>query len=98
MGTSWAGSNRRSRLPKDWSERRFKVRLRAGGRCEWVDADGRCPEMGSECDHIRPGDDHELGNLQWLCGPHHAFKSSREGNAAPRLTFNRPPEIHPAFR
>lgn len=98
MSGGWVWSTRSARLPKDWPERRFKVRLRSGGRCEQYTDGVRCPELGAECDHIERGDDHDLANLQWLCKPHHAAKTSREGNAAPRLSRHRPPEEHPAFR
>lgn len=98
MAGGWFGSTRRDRLPADWRERRFRVRLRAGGLCEWVEGGRRCRRPGSDCDHIIPGDNHRLSNLQWLCRPHHLAKSSREGNAAPRVRMARPVEEHPAFR
>jgi 5-methylcytosine-specific restriction enzyme A len=92
----WAESTRKWQLPPDWPERRQAVRLRAGGRCEAV-ADGRrCPQVGTDCDHIRRGHDHSLTNLQWLCTTHHRSKSGREGAAA-QPPLRRPPETHPAF-
>lgn len=97
MSGAWIGSTRSSRLPEDWPERRFRVRLRAGGRCEAVTAGVRCPELGAECDHVIRGDDHSLSNLQWLCHEHHLAKSSAEGNAVPRVSRFRPAEKHPAL-
>jgi len=94
----WAGSTRAARLPADWSTRRMLVRVRAGGRCEVVESGVRCHFLGAECDHVIPGDNHDLDNLQWICRPHHAAKSSREGNAAPRVRRSRPAEPHPALR
>lgn len=96
---AWDGSDRRSRLPRDWTKRRAAVKARAGGRCEALMADGyRCKEAGTDCDHIQHGDDHSLGNLQWLCRWHHSRKSSAEGNAArSRPTSKRPTEQHPGL-
>lgn len=80
----WQGSDRRARLPKNWHRLREQVRARAGGQCEHTIDGIRCTAQGNQCDHIVRGDDHSLSNLQWLCGPHHAEKSSREGGSAPR--------------
>ena len=95
----WVGSTRAARLPADWPMRRARVKRRARGRCEWVDEQGRCPDPGTDCDHITPGDDHDLANLQWLCGWHHARKTAREGAAAaaPRPPRARPAEPHPGL-
>ncbi|MEU4221982.1 HNH endonuclease signature motif containing protein [Actinoplanes sp. NPDC026623] len=72
------------------------VRDRAGGQCEAVERGMRCPAPGTDCDHVRPGNDHSYANLQWLCGPHHAVKSAREGAQA-RVPLHRPPERHPGI-
>lgn len=99
MPGGWVRSSapRKLTLPADWPERRFKVRLRAGGRCERQDGDVRCPAVGTDCDHIVRGNNHDLENLQWLCREHHNAKTSAEGNAArPRLY--RDPEPHPGLR
>lgn len=92
----WAGSDRRSRLPPDWPKRRMQARKRAGGRCQYVDATGRCPVEGTDCDHIVRGDNHELSNLQWLCREHHKAKTAQEASAA-RPQRRRPPERHPGL-
>lgn len=57
----------------------------------------RCSEVGTEVDHVNPGDNHDLSNLQAICSWHHGKKSSAEGRAAkiklePRY---RKPEKHP---
>jgi len=58
----------------------------------------RCTDKGTDVDHIKPGDDHSLDNLQLLCKWHHNKKSSREGNKArPRLSEKRPKEAHPGL-
>jgi 5-methylcytosine-specific restriction protein A len=90
----WATSTRRSRLPADWTARRNATRYAAGNQCEWITADGRCPADGMECDHITPGDDHALTNLQWLCHAHHTMKTQAEAQAA-RPRRRRSPEPHP---
>lgn len=80
---AWSSSDRASRLPPDWDERRAFVRARASGRCEAMLHDGtRCPAAGTDCDHIEPGDDHRAVNLQWLCSWHHKRKTQQEAAAA----------------
>lgn len=96
---SWEGSDRKSRLPEDWPARVAATRLRCGDRCEWrFPNSGRCRDKMTDCDHIVPGDDHSLENLQGLCADHHARKSSREGHEARakiRASAKRPAERHP---
>jgi 5-methylcytosine-specific restriction protein A len=83
---TWVGSTRRPRLPDDWPDLRAQAERRAGGRCE---ADTRlgiphhrdCNRLGSECDHIRQGDDHRPTNLCWLSTPCHRAKTARETRA-----------------
>lgn len=96
---AWDGSNRRARLPKDWKSRRIAVLNRDGRRCRVLSEETgmRCTEVATEVDHIHPGDNHDLHNLQAICSWHHAKKSSAEGRAAkikiePRY---RKPEKHP---
>ena len=44
-----------------------------------------CGERPStQVDHVVPGDDHRDSNLQGICDPCHATKSSEEGNRAHR--------------
>lgn len=75
------------------------VKARALDQCEAkLNTGDRCYEFGSECDHINPGNDHSLDNLQWLCSWHHKKKSSAEGNKAKkRITEQHPQERHPGF-
>ena len=79
---AWHGSNRRSRLPSNWSYLRRQVLSRDNHRCQHKDEGGWCGEYADEVDHIRPGDCHELWNLRALCSYHHAVKSGQEGAAA----------------
>ena len=91
----WQGSTRLARLPKDWQRRRQAVIRRDGGRCR------RCGALAREVDHVVPGDDHTLANLQLLCRRCHGTKSGHEGaNAATaerarHPSYRRPPEPHP---
>lgn len=82
---NWEGSDRRSRLPADWSKIRLRVLRRDAGRCTALDEAGaRCVEVATDVDHIKPGDDHSMGNLRSLCTWHHRKKSGAEGAAAQR--------------
>lgn len=79
----WRNSTRRSDLPKDWPKLRAQCFKRDGGRCTASMLDrSRCPAAATDCDHVRPGDDHRLENLTALCGAHHQAKSSGEGGEA----------------
>jgi 5-methylcytosine-specific restriction protein A len=98
---SWSGSDRRSRLPSNWTQLRAQTKARANGQCQALLNDGRrCPDQGTDCDHIVPGDNHELSNLQWLCKWHHGKKSSAEGNKGQRRRFTErhPTEKHPGWK
>ena len=70
------------RLPADWPQRRARTQARAGDRCEALLHDGsRCTARGTDCDHIKHGDDHDEANLQWLCPWHHKRKTQLEARA-----------------
>ena len=88
----WSSSDRRQRLPKDWPKRRAAVKRRAGGRCEAAVHVPECDGIGTDCDHIKAGDDHSLANLQWLSLPCHKAKT-----AAERPSRKRPAEKHPGL-
>jgi 5-methylcytosine-specific restriction enzyme A len=98
MSGGWEGSDRRDRLPPDWPAIRQRILERDGHRCTWYVSGLRCKAVATDVDHRRPGDDHRDSNLQSLCGPHHAGKSAREGNAAKaarKAAEKRPREISP---
>lgn len=91
---TWRGTTRRSRLPDDWPQRRAQVEARAGGRCEAETRLGiphhpDCSRLGSECDHVRPGDEHDLTNLCWLSTPCHKAKTARETRERARAAARR---------
>lgn len=98
---AWESSDRASRLPKDWAQRRALVAARADGRCEAQLRDGsRCSAFGTDCDHVVHGDDHSLANLQWLCPWHHKRKTAREAAedlAAARQRCMDSPRPHPGL-
>jgi 5-methylcytosine-specific restriction protein A len=102
--TPWEGSTRRGRLPANWQGLRAEALRRNPRRiCHWCGGLG-----GYDLDHIVPGDDHRLENLDWIHGRGdvlagrskrncHGEKSGAEGAAAkPRL--HRPDDPHPALR
>lgn len=97
---AWEGSTRADRLPDNWGQLRQIVLKRCKNRCEETMRSGkRCHDKATEVDHITPGDDHSLSNLQGLCTWHHARKTAIEGNdARTRLTQTRAPETHPGAK
>ena len=107
MGT-WYDSDRKARLPKNWSTIVKRIRARDGERCTWVyrveDQLARCPATTRlEVDHIKNNDDHSDSNLRTLCHDHHAQKTqseswaSRSKNLAKAKKSFRRHEEHPAL-
>jgi 5-methylcytosine-specific restriction endonuclease McrA len=97
---AWESSDRKARLPADWSTRRVRVLRRDGYKCQARDSlNVMCGAPANQVDHVEPGDDHSLENLRALCRWHHARKSSAEGAAArrPRPKQARDPEPHPGM-
>jgi 5-methylcytosine-specific restriction protein A len=91
----WSSSNRKERLPANWSSLRLFVLERDGYRCQLAYAS--CIVDATEVDHIEPGDDHRPVNLQAACVPCHRIKSAREGHAA-KPKRRRRTEQHPGLR
>lgn len=75
---AWAGSTRRSRLPPDWERRRRTV-LARDEICRLCN-----DALSTEVDHIKPGDDHSLDNLQGVCQECHKDKTAAEAAEARR--------------
>ena len=95
MTGAWADSTRVDRLPPGWYFIRRRILLR-DPLCR-LRYPGVCTSTSTQVDHIVAGDDHDDHNLQGVCAPCHARKSSAEGNAA-RVRTTRPPEPHPGWR
>jgi len=98
---AWEGSTRRARLPKGWATLRRRVLRRDQYACQARFSDGQlCGQPATDVDHIEPGDDHSMANLQALCAWCHAHKSSSEGGTAAalmRVRTHRPKPTHPAL-
>jgi len=94
----WDTSDRKARLPADWPTRRLRVLRRDRYQCQMILYEGgpKCLAPANQVDHKIPGDDHSYENLQALCRPHHAKKSSAEGHAA-KLPNKRTPGKHPGL-
>ena len=95
---AWSTSDRRYRLPSNWTALKTHVKHRAGGKCEASHHDPRCDGTGHDADHIILGDDHSLENLQWLNVYCHRAKTARESAARNRANAalrKRPAEPHP---
>lgn len=91
---TWAGSDRRKRLPPGWSSTIApRILARDGHRCYL------CGGHATEVDHVERGDDHRDENLGAICEPDHVVKSAREGNEARSKKYRtrREPERHPGI-
>lgn len=98
---SWYTSDRRGRLPHDWERIRTRALSRAAYQCQAVEHDPRCDGRATDVDHIRPGDDHSLDNLQALSDVCHRAKTARESIARNRARARmrlHPVEPHPGSR
>lgn len=89
----WQTSHRHNRLPKDWQRIRAEVKARASGKCQAEHHVKGCDGIGTDCDHITPGDDNSLDNLQWLSSACHKAKTARE--TAARNSWYREAKLHP---
>ena len=97
---NWGSSDRRLRLPQDWAQRRAAVKARANGRCEAKLHAKGCNGVGTDCDHIVAGDNHDLSNLQWLSYACHKAKTARESaerNGRYKRLRRHPNERHPGM-
>ncbi|WP_136314327.1 HNH endonuclease [Actinomyces procaprae] len=94
----WSTSNRRQRLPRNWPQIRAQVLARAHGQCQAINHAPGCDGHATDIDHITPGDNHTLNNLQALSAACHLAKTAREtaarNHARARLRQH-PDEKHP---
>lgn len=94
---SWQTSDRRERLPDNWTTVLVpKVKRRARGRCEATHHVPECNGRGTEVDHIVQGDDHSPTNLQLLSAPCHARKTRLDNGYVASVAA--PQERHPGRR
>lgn len=83
----------------EWRHLRLTILERDGHRCTRITNSTRCTAPANDVDHIIPksqGGTDDPSNLASLCSPHHAAKTSAEGNAA-KQRQRRPPEAHPGL-
>lgn len=82
--SNWSNSNRRTQLPGNWATLRKSVMERDNRLCQHIryDTGLPCYLAATDVDHIEPGDDHRLSNLQALCAWHHRQKTGRESGEA----------------
>lgn len=81
---------RRARESSPTGIEQCEARLPRSGR--------RCPDVGTEVDHIGHKDDHRLTKLRLKCAHHHAPKTAKQGHeawAAKKAKAKRPEEKHP---
>lgn len=98
MPGGWVGSQRKTELPDDWSSTiRPAIIARDSGRCRWIEGGRRCPDRGTDVDHIGDKHDHRLANLRLLCSFHHKKRTSIQGNTARKARADRNREQHPAL-
>lgn len=101
MPGGWSGTSatdRKAELPPDWESRvRPAIIARDSGRCRWIENNARCPQRGTDVDHIGDPHDHRPANLRLLCATHHARRTSQQGQYAKAAKKNRNVETHPAL-
>lgn len=89
----WNASDRKSRLPADWAQRRLRVLERDGWICQ-IGYTDVCTLRATDCDHITASGPDDDWNLQAACQPCHLAKTARERPAS-RGLGRHPGEPHP---
>ena len=95
---AWSSSTRAQRLPSNWQAIRRQILARDHHTCQAHTHTPDCDGRATEVDHIAPGDDHRLENLQGLSQPCHLAKTRAEDAArrqSARDQARRPQEDHP---
>lgn len=97
---AWSTSTRAKRLPPNWDTLRTQTRRRAHDQCQATHHAPGCNGVGTECDHITPGDNHDPTNLQWLSKQCHDAKTRAENAEANKRRARlriKPTEKHPGL-
>jgi 5-methylcytosine-specific restriction protein A len=99
--SGWHGSDRHARLPSNWPTLATQVWKRDQSTCQHCHKKLTRGTREGEVDHIEPGDNHHLTNLQLLCHDCHSTKTTSEATHArqhQQASRLRPPEQHPGLR
>ena len=95
---AWSTSTRRHRLPPNWPTLRTQAQARAGDQCQATTHHPHCNGVGTDADHITPGDNHTLDNLAWLSTECHKAKTAAETAARNQArSRKRHEEQHPGL-
>jgi hypothetical protein len=93
------GAWRTTPRPRGWKGLRAQALERDAQQCTWIEDGERCPEPGTDADHIGDPEDHRLDNLRTLCGYHHRKRTALQARAArgPMPSRQRPRTTHPGL-
>ena len=95
---AWSTSDRHSRLPPNWQHIRQQVLTRDHHTCQATHHARGCNGRATDVDHITPGDNNSLTNLQALSAACHRAKTAKESAERARRRAamkRRPQEQHP---
>ena len=93
-----AVSERRKRLPRNWTQLRRRRLEIDGYQCVAIRADTgeRCSDRATDVDHlVEMSDDHRIEALQSLCSHHHDAKTAAAAGRASAQKRKKPQPRHP---